>query len=219
MRQALGQALRPGGEILTRHLLDVADAPLGSLVLDAGCGCGATLGLVQEYGLRSVGLDLAPDFLDEAKAARAPLLRADVGSLPLRTASLDLVLCECVWNLADKPRALAEIYRVLRPGGQLLMSDIFARGQDSDKWPLRCCFAQATSLDLVRQQVSSAGFTIELLEDHSPLLARVAADFVFRHGSLHGFWQAVTGDADLATAACTASRQSRPGLFALVARR
>jgi hypothetical protein len=56
-----------------------------------------------------------------------------------------------------------------------------------------------------------------VVEEHTEMLKKTAADFVFRHGSLHGFWQAVTGDPLLAQMACDASRVSKPGLFLLMA--
>lgn len=219
VRRKLGPTLRPGGETLTRHLLDLVSPQPGSLVLDAGCGCGATLELLDAYGVRAVGLDLAGEFLTEAAVVTTGLAQADLADLPIRSASLDMVLCECVWNLTDKVNVLAEFHRTLKPGGILLLSDIFARGHRIDQWPVRCCFAQATDLDTVLEEVGKAGFQIDTVEDHSQLLARTAAEFVFAHGSLHKFWQAVTGDYDMATAACQAAGQSRPGLFALVAHR
>ena len=217
VRQSLGPTLRPGGEILTRRMLELAAPQPDGLVLDAGCGCGATLALLREYGQRVVGLDLERGFLAEALGESANLAQADLAHLPLLSGCLDMVLCECVWNLTDKDWVLAEFFRVLKPGGILLLSDIFARGQRSGHWPVRCCFAQATDLDTVIEQVEGAGFTVDIVEDHSNLLSRTAAEFVFAHGSLHKFWQAVTGDHDMACAACEASKQSQPGLFALVA--
>ncbi len=217
VRQALGMTLRPGGEALTRRLLELAAPGPESLVLDAGCGCGATLDLLSARGARAMGVDLSMSFLREARGCR--VAQADLARLPLADACLDVVQCECAWNLTDKDRVLAEFFRVLRPGGTLALADIFARGERTGDWPVRCCFAQATDLDTVVDQVEAAGFTVEMVEDHSPLLARTAAEFVFRHGSLHGFWRAVTGDAGLAEAACAASRSARPGLFLLIARR
>lgn len=217
VRQALGPTLRPGGEILTRRMLELTAPRPGNVVLDAGCGCGATLGLLREHGLRTVGLDLRHGFLIEAKRVSDCLARTDLAEIPLQTGCLDMILCECAWNLTDKDRVLAEFFRVLRPGGLLLLSDIFARGQRTDQWPVRCCFAQATDLDTVLEQVEAAGFMVDAVEDHSNLLSRTAAEFVFEHGSLQKFWQAVTGDTDMACAACEASKQSQPGLFALVA--
>ncbi len=217
VRQALGSTLRPGGATLTRRMLELTTPAPDSLVLDAGCGCGATLGLLREYGLRTVGLDLRHGFLTEARGISDCLARTDLAEIPLQTGCLDMVVCECVWNLTDKDRVLAEFFRVLKPGGLLLLSDIFARGQRTGQWPVRCCFAQATDLDTVLEQVEAAGFTLDAVEDHSSLLSRTAAEFVFAHGSLQKFWKAVTGDDDMACAACEASKQSQPGLFALVA--
>jgi len=204
---------------LTRRMLELAPPQAGSLVLDAGCGCGSTLAILQDHGVRAVGLDLERNFLSEAAGISTSLAQADLADLPLPSGQFDMVLCECVWNLTDKEWVLAEFHRVLKPGGLLLMSDIFARGQRTDQWPVRCCFAQATDLETVLEQVGTAGFIIDSVEDHSSLLAQTAAEFVFEHGSLQKFWQAVTGDYNTACEACAASKKSQPGLFALVAHR
>lgn len=217
VRATLGRALRPGGEKLTRRMLELAGPLRGGLALDAGCGCGTSLVLLEEHGARAVGLDLNAVFLRESRDRKLRVARADLAELPLPDGCLDLVLCECAWNLTDKEQVLAEFLRVLRPGGMLALADIYARGYRAGEWPVRCCFAQATDLQTVMEQVSGAGFEIVVVEDHTELLKKTAADFVFRHGSLFGFWQAVTGDPDLATAACEASRATRPGLFLMMA--
>lgn len=220
VREGLGQTLRPGGEILTRRMLELATLRSGCVVLDAGCGTGATLRLLEEdYGVQGVGLDLDAGLLREARHKGMGAVQADLAYLPVAGCCADMILCECAWNLTDKERTLAEFARVLKPGGALLLSDIFARGKRDESWPVRCCFAQATTLEETCFQVEAAGFFVEIVEDHSPLLARTAADFVFRHGSLRGFWQAVTGNAEMADAACQAAKSSRPGLFLLVAKR
>jgi ubiquinone/menaquinone biosynthesis C-methylase UbiE len=199
-------------------MLELAGPMRGGLALDAGCGCGASLDLLERYGARAVGLDLNAAFLRESRDRMLKVARADLAYLPLPDGCLDLVLCECVWNLTDKGRVLAEFMRVLRPGGMLALADIYARGYRAGEWPVRCCFAQATDLQTVMEQVGGAGFEIDVVEDHTELLKKTAADFVFRYGSLHGFWQAVTGSSELAEMACDASRASKPGLFLLTAR-
>ena len=218
VRTALGGALRPGGTALTHRLLQLAAPAPGSRVLDAGCGCGATLGMLRAHGAAALGLDLNAGFLQEAGGEGHAVGRADLAALPLGDGCLDMVVCECAWNLTSKKRTLAEFRRVLRPGGRLALADIYARGYRTGDWPLRCCFAQATDLQTVLDDVAAAGFEVEVIEDHTPLLKKTAADFVFRYGSLHGFWQAVTGDHGLAAMACQASRESKPGLFLLLAR-
>ncbi len=217
VRTSLGRAMRPGGEALTVRMLGMAAPAPGSRVLDAGCGCGVTLGLLRERGVRAFGLDLNAGFLREAGEDGQAVAQADLNFLPFMDEGLDLVLCECAWNLTDKERVLAEFFRVLRPGGTLALADIYARGHRAGEWPVRCCFAQATDLPTVLEQVAGAGFEVDVVEDHTELLKKTAADFVFRHGSLHGFWQAVTGSAELAEMACDASRAARPGLFLMMA--
>ncbi len=217
VRAALGRTLRPGGEALTRRMLQLASPSPGSRALDAGCGCGTTLGLLAESGARAFGLDLNAGFLREAAGEGRAVARSDLAHLPLADGSLDLIVCECTWNLTDKERVLAEFFRVLRPGGVLALADIYSRGYRAGEWPVRCCFAQATDLQTVLEQVAGAGFGIDVVEEHTAMLKKTAADFVFRHGSLFGFWQAVTGDPVLAEMACKASRESKPGLFLLTA--
>ena len=100
-------------------------------VLDLGCGPGETAaGLKERYGTacRVIGLDLAPGMLDEARRRYGEPVRwlcGDAAALPLADASLDLV----VSNLAiqwcpDLEAVLAEVQRVLRPGGRALINTL-----------------------------------------------------------------------------------------------
>jgi SAM-dependent methyltransferase len=107
----------------------------GEMVLDVGCGGGidALLAAVR-VGARGrvIGLDMTPAMLDRARRHademavetvewRAGLMEA----LPLPDATVDVVLCNGVLNLSTrKSRALAEMRRVLRPGGRLALADL-----------------------------------------------------------------------------------------------
>jgi SAM-dependent methyltransferase len=227
VRERLGACLRPGGQALTERILFLAAPKPESVILDAGCGPGASMAILREYGIRTVfGLDLEPELLREARQEDLPVARADLACLPLPDACLDLVVCECVWNLTERSHVLHEFSRALRPGGYLALTDIYARPDKADKsknqtesWPVRCCFSQATDLDTVKKLVAATGLEILILEDHTRLLNRTAAEFVFTHGSLQEFWRAVTGNADQAAAACGATAALRPGLFLLIARK
>jgi SAM-dependent methyltransferase len=104
-------------------LLDRYVGPVGR-VLDAGCGTGANLLLLAHYG-RPVGLDLSGEALRFA-ALRQPeaIARGSVGALPFADESFDLVTSfEVIYHLAvdDDRRALAEMARVTRRGGWLLL--------------------------------------------------------------------------------------------------
>ena len=113
----------------------VAPIPAGATVLDIGCGAGTDLLLAaRRVGTagRAVGLDMTADMRERARAgARAlgftqvEVLEGDATSLPLETASVDVVISNGVLNLVpEKERAFAEIARVLRPGGRLQLGDI-----------------------------------------------------------------------------------------------
>ena len=98
------------------------------VVLDVGCGTGwFAAGLrraLPDGGTRVIGADLSAGMLRRARDAGAwPLLQADATQLPLRTGSVDVVVCRGVLHhLPDVPAALREWRRVLRPGGAVVVA-------------------------------------------------------------------------------------------------
>lgn len=223
VRDGLGPCLRPGGSSLTERILELSAPSHDSRVLDAGCGTGASMAIIRKRGIERVfGVDLHSGLLREAYRMKQSVAQGNLARLPFADTSFDLLICECTWNLTPKKQVLAEFARVLKPGGVLAVTDIYSRkidGAQAGTWPVSCCFSQATDLATVEQQITNATFTVTTMEDHTPLLKKTAADFVFAHGSLQAFWLAVTGSAELAAAACDASAASRPGLFLILAKR
>ncbi|MBI3122039.1 MAG: methyltransferase domain-containing protein [candidate division NC10 bacterium] len=108
---------------------------LGEAVLDLGCGAGLDALLAAQLvgpAGRVAGIDLSPEMLAVAEAGRAEagfpqveFREASAEALPFPDASFDAALSNGVLNLIpDKPAALREIFRVLRPGGRLQACDI-----------------------------------------------------------------------------------------------
>jgi SAM-dependent methyltransferase len=95
----------------------------GARVLDVGSGTGSNLRMLRDLGFRRVvGLDRSAAALRQCAAKRlGSVQRADVCALPFRDASFDLVLAtDVLEHVRDEARAVAELHRVLRPGGALV---------------------------------------------------------------------------------------------------
>ncbi|HUS82885.1 MAG TPA: class I SAM-dependent methyltransferase, partial [Dehalococcoidia bacterium] len=94
--------------------------PAGATVLDAGCGSGRIFRYELQPGCRVVGVDVGAELRDNPNIADR--VRGDVQQLPLADASFDAVLASHVMeHLPEPEKALAEVARVLKPGGRCLL--------------------------------------------------------------------------------------------------
>lgn len=106
-----------------------ARVPQGARVLDLGCGTGALLRALRPRLREGIGVDASPAMLDRARA-HEPEQRwhtVDGPALPLEDHSVDVLSSLLSWRYLDWDPLLAEIVRVLRPGGRLLVVDMVAR--------------------------------------------------------------------------------------------
>jgi ubiquinone/menaquinone biosynthesis C-methylase UbiE len=161
----------------------VADLREGETVLDLGSGAGADVlisaGRVGPAG-KAYGLDMTDEMLalarrnaTEAGAANVEFLEGYIEDIPLPDASVDVVISNCVINLAgDKAKVFAETARVLRAGGRFAVSDVIADpGMDeatrADMAAYTGCIAGALTRDEFAQGLIDAGFTdVEITETH-----------------------------------------------------
>jgi arsenite methyltransferase len=161
----------------------VADLHEGETVLDLGSGAGADVLIsARRVGAtgKAIGLDMTDEMLELARtnAAEAGVVNVEfvkgyLEEIPLPDDSIDVVISNCVINLAgDKQRVLAEAARVLRPGGRFAVSDVVAdEGMDeatrADMAAYTGCIAGALTEAEFRAALAAAGLVdVEVRETH-----------------------------------------------------
>lgn len=137
LRVAINDLKRLAGEPL----------PQGGTLLDAGCGQGKSFRLLRDalQPVRLIGLDADPHSLSLAQAEAesenipAELHSADCAQIPLPDGSVDILFCHQTFHhLVEQERALAEFWRVLKPGGLLLFAE--STKAYIDTWVIRWFF-------------------------------------------------------------------------------
>jgi SAM-dependent methyltransferase len=151
-----------------------ANLAQGETVLDLGSGAGIDVFLaaqqVGEAG-RVIGVDMTPEMLQRARENAAKhgienveFRQGDIEAMPVDDASVDVVISNCVINLApDKKQVYSEMNRVLRPGGRFIVSDMVTYGsvpesvrKDLELWA--GCVAGALDRQEYLSIIADAGF-------------------------------------------------------------
>ncbi len=155
--------------------ISVAAMQPGETVLDLGSGGGLDCFLsakqVGESG-RVIGVDMTPEMIQRARlnAGRMGVKNVEfregfLESLPLEDNSVDVVISNCVVNLSpDKPKVFREVFRVLKPGGRVAISDTVTNGplpesmkEDVEAWG--ACVAGALDVSDYAAGLVEAGFS------------------------------------------------------------
>jgi ubiquinone/menaquinone biosynthesis C-methylase UbiE len=150
----------------------------GSTIVDLGCGAGLDVFIAARIvgaSGEAIGIDMTPEMLAVA-ARNAPEVAARIGfsnvrfiqspieELPLPDGCADVVISNCVINLSDgKERVFAEIYRVLKPGGCFIISDVYAEQSvpesiKNDEKFISMCIGGAMEEDEFYRITEGAGF-------------------------------------------------------------
>ena len=160
----------------------------GMTVLDLGSGAGVDVFLAaQQVGPqgRVIGVDMTDAMLEKARRnaaaggyANVEFRRGEIEDLPVDSGSVDVILSNCVINLApDKSRVFREAYRVLRSGGRLQISDIVTRRPlpaavrgSLEQWA--GCVAGALPREDYLQMIRQAGFSeVRVADEFAPSAA------------------------------------------------
>jgi len=176
----------------------------GDVVLDLGSGAGKDVFLAaRKVGAsgRVIGVDMTPEMLALALRNAENFKRStgldnvefrqgQIEKLPLADGSVDIVISNCVINLSpDKPRVFSEAFRVLKPGGRLVVSDIVLEKPlppelKADAGLYAACIAGALPRGEYLQAVRDAGFQEpEILADRTYQASSAQADPVTGHAA------------------------------------
>jgi arsenite methyltransferase len=156
----------------------------GETVLDLGSGAGIDVFLASlKVGPRgkAIGVDMTPAMVKKANTLarekgylNVEFRLGEIENLPVADSFVDTIMSNCVINLAaDKSRVFREAYRVLRPGGKIVISDIVSERPlpvvmqgDMEAWSQ--CISGALQRDIYLDKIKEAGFGApEILSEHS----------------------------------------------------
>ncbi|MBT6956224.1 arsenite methyltransferase [archaeon] len=160
----------------------------GQTVLDLGSGAGFDVFLaakkVGESG-KVIGVDMTPEMIARAEAnaekygyKNTEFRLGDIEKLPVDDASIDIVISNCVVNLApDKDKVFSEVARVLKDGGKMYVSDIVLLGelseeQKNDDELMVGCVAGALQKDDYISKMESAGLSVKILGEDKDISKR-----------------------------------------------
>lgn len=129
-----GEWWRPDGVFAVLHWLAEARArlvpPAGrpdAVLVDVGCGAGLLAPHLEGKGYRHVGVDVTYSALEQARAHGLRTVQGDAAAIPLADATADVVVAgEILEHVVDLPATVAELCRVLRPGGRLVVDTLNA---------------------------------------------------------------------------------------------
>jgi SAM-dependent methyltransferase len=187
-RWLLGDSFHPGGAALTSRLIVALDVGQGATIVDVASGPGTSaLHAARETGCAVVGIDLAPECVAAAREAaaeaglsdRVRFETGDAEDLPFPDEGFDGAICECsLCIFPNKPKAAAELARVLRPGARLALSDVTAERAalppSLQTVAARvACLADAWPLTETAGLLERAGFEVEATESHDGALVEL----------------------------------------------
>lgn len=167
----------------SRGMRDIADAMLRRTfggredlaILDAGCGTGVSLSWLAQYSSGPVtGIDVSEHALNFCRRrGHSEVYQASVTDIPFDDGHFDLVVCnDVIQHLTDDRAALREFYRVLRPGGTLLVRTNTKLGISEDTPPASDDYRRYTT-DELYARTTGAGFRVEQMTHVNMLMSMV----------------------------------------------
>ena len=227
MKNIMGETLRPGGFRLTEIAVRYCGISASDLVLDLGCGRGATVNYLHEiYGLSAVGLDSSEKLLEEARSAfpYAKFVSGTGESMPFEDTSFDCVFAECTLSLMDNlDVVLKQAHRTVKDNGWFVITDVYAKNPKAlgglDDFAIHSCIRGLHDLEKLEAQLEQVGFAIDFCEDYSCFLKELVVKIGFSYGSMSEFWNITAENCIDGAKFYEKFKLCKPGYFLLIARK
>jgi SAM-dependent methyltransferase len=170
------------------NIIAFSDIKEGDVVLDLGSGAGFDVFLAAKKAGKTgkvIGVDFSEAMVNKARSnaikynyRNADFKLGDIENLPLEDGSVDVVVSNCVINLApNKDAVFSEIFRVLKENGRMFVSDIVLLGelteeQKNDKDLIAGCVGGALQKDDYLRKIEGAGFKVRILGEDKKISKR-----------------------------------------------
>lgn len=191
--------MRPGGLELTKTIMQKSNLPPKAKILDIGCGYGKTVQYLQtQLGYTAFGIDQSDKLINQGLAmdANLNLQTGAAENLPFADQSFDAVIGECVFCLLpDKPKALQEIYRILKPNGKLILSDLYLQEPSSEpiSFFALTCLQNLLMEAEIQNLLAAEGFKNKIWLDCKEEYISFLAQLMFSFDSIESFQKYILG--------------------------
>lgn len=225
MRKVTGDTLRPGGFFLTDRAIKMCDFKPNDRMLDIGCGMGETVNRLSKlYSYDSFGIDPSNKLLELGKNKYENIkIKSGRGEkIFFEDSYFNGVFAECTMSLMDDWELTAlEANRVLKIGGFLIISDVYARRveyiDELKECNINSCMRGLLNVESLKSFALNSGFEMLSFEDHTDLLKSLMVKIIFKYGSMSRFWEIAT------CTTCSDFQQKlsicKPGYFLMILRK
>ena len=193
--------ISPGGKNIIGDAFKIAQLKNGCDVLDVGCGDGTTLSfLKEEFEINPVGIDKSEKLIEQGKEKfkDIDLQVGEADYLEFSSFSFDAVIMECTLSVIEmQTEAIHEAYCLLRPGGKLIITDLFGTEEGT------------LNKESIIEDCEEIGFSVFQTQDRTDDLVTFTAEKILEHGSLKEYFESITPEGDDTNFFCKAAYDSK----------
>ncbi len=171
----LGDRPHPGDLHITDYCVKLGGLPDNAYILDVGCGEGKTVIYLRSLNYHSFGLDIRRVMQKSIHPNGTPFIQGNWFHLPIVNNYFDGVIAECTFSIVKSLKDhMNEIYRIMKPGGVLLMNGLYSRNHEPQmilqQLNENCSLQFLKTQSEIKNLIKETGFQLKYWEDQSYIL-------------------------------------------------